>query len=409
MTNSSLRIVSNLGFNPCLLPRFLFFLFLIFSNLESSVYGQSSPPISKHPVDISFVIIDLKYNELDGVKICEMQPGSMSIFSGYDFLNGADGLVADLFCDAIAKYQCPVWFIKNDICDKKFQREFLERGWKAAKDLNEVISDVDFLNAASIPIDNPFSLYDYHGILYARGHHYSVEEFRNRYPGIILLDAALFPNLKDKYVMDKLLQSTPKLKKIRPVSKVYPKQYSNELAQTILQDINSDILVIKPINSTKGQGVIILPKEDLDSTLHYVIGQPNKRNLMLDPDPSYCYWAHDHNHIFLVEQFIESDPVSVPQFKNKLYDGTMRAVILLLHHHRKTDLVFLECHWKLPKISISGPGTFAEKHKSYGKVPHFLEVDPQVLEKVQQQITEAFNDLYPALSQEMPDKLGGRK
>lgn len=351
--------------------------------------------ILKAPVDISFVIVDLKYNETDGVKICEVQPGSLSIFTGYDYLKGGQGLVADMFCDLLSQYQNQVWFLSESICDEKFKEKFLTKGWIKEFNFKRLIADQTFINNSSLPVNDPSKLTDYHGILYVRPNQIkSLEDFRNQYPGIIVLDAALFPHAADKSTMDKLFKSSPKLKKMRPISKLYPKQYSKALVDKILNDINSDIIVIKPKNSTKGYGVIIIAKEDLDSTLEYILMEKNYSRLKKETDLSYKYWARDRNDSFLIEQFIESDYVTVPQFDNNLYDGTMRAVVMLVYQQQQFNLHFLEGHWKLPLKSVSEPGTLNEKHKSFGNIPHFLDVDPQVLQNVQQQLREGFEELY---------------
>lgn len=350
------------------------------------------------PVDIAFVILDLKYNEKEGVKICEMQSGSSSVFSGYDYLNGLDGAVPKLFCELMSKYQYPSWYMQHDICDKKFVRQFQKLGWTDVRSIKELENDQEFLSIASMPVDDPSNLHDYHGVLYARSRQFrSLENFKRQYPGIIVIDAGLFPYFENKNVMDKLLRSLPKFAVLRPDSMLCNKIYSKELTESILKNIQSEFLVIKPIKSSQGLGVIIISRENLDQTLEYLFTFGNKRLLKLNPDPSYSHWYVDRGSTFLVEQFVESTHVEVPQFNNKLFDGTIRAVVMVIYNQKNVETILLEGHWKLPKKSVNEPGSFNERHKSYGKTPHFLGLDPQILKNVQEQLHEGFTELYQTL------------
>ncbi len=360
----------------------------------SKAHASHDNRLEKFDADMSFVIFDLKYNNLDGVKICEIQPGGVSVFSGYDYLMEGNGLVPEMLCDFISKFQSNVWYTEKAICDKKCMLKFASMGWKKVNNVSELKKDKNFIKASLGRVKDPYNLNNYHGILYAKPEEVSLENLREKYPGVIIMDAALYSNIRNKHVMDALLKSSPKLSNLRPISKIYPKKYSKNLVHSIFQEIESDIFVIKPISSTKGQGVIIIDKDNLDSTLEYILSKENKRALSSNPESAYSYWASDKQALFLVEQFIESIPVEAPQFDNKLYDGTMRVVGLLLYHQQKVKFELLEAHWKLPKKSISDIGTITEKHKSFGNVPHFSHVDTAIIEKVKQQIEEAFAELY---------------
>ena len=41
----------------------------------------------KYPADVCFMIADLKYSAKQGVKICEVQQGCLSLFNGDNFRN----------------------------------------------------------------------------------------------------------------------------------------------------------------------------------------------------------------------------------------------------------------------------------------------------------------------------------
>jgi len=369
----------------------LFILFFV----DSAYSNERNNKLIEFPADISFVIFDLKYNHEDGVKICEIQPGGVSVFSGYDFLMEGDGLVPDMLCDAILKYQSDLWYMDSAVCDRKCKRKFDAMGWENIFSLEDLSSDKEFMRLAELPVNDPHNLYDYHGILYVRPKDIArLEDLRSKYPGMIILDAALYSNIKDKLSMDALLKSSPKLSELRPKSKIYPKEFSNELVADIMEDIKGDYYVIKPAHASKGYGVIITEKENLESTLKLILQKENRGNLARNPDQTYSYWAYDKRKQFLVEQFIQSVHVEAPQFDSKMYDGTMRVVALVIYHQKKVEVDILEGHWKLPKKSVSEEGSFTEKHKSFGNVPHFAAVEPYILESVKRELEEGFDELY---------------
>ncbi len=353
-----------------------------------------SEPITHIPVDITLLIVDLKYNEKQGVKICEIQPGSLSVFNGIDYIHDGYGLVPKMFCKFIKHFQTLGWFVFHDISDNKFKDILLEKGWSTEESLETMLQNPFFVSLARTPVKDPHNLADYHGVLWARQWKtMSMEDFRNNFPGIILIDGAVFPYKGDKFKMSHLLTTDERLIKLKPMWNAYPKVFSQELVQQIVQDIPSNILVIKPMKSTRGNGVIIIQKDDLEPTLKYILTE-DKVTLDNNPDPSYNHWGHDHCNGFIVEEFIESDPVRAPHLDNNLYDPTMRVVFALIYHQKKMNVVFFEGNWKLPKISLSEPGTLTEKHRSYGHDSNFLSVEPHLLHKIEDQLREPLTVLY---------------
>ena len=77
-----------------------------------------------------------------------------------------------------------------------------------------------------------------------------------------------------------------------------------------------------------------------------------------------------------------------------LYDPTMRVVFALVYNQKNMDVVFFEGNWKLPQKSLSETGTLTEKHRSYGHDSNFLSVEPQLLQKIEEQLREPLLILY---------------
>src|SRR5262245_4768326 len=104
-----------------MMKRFLFSLLLLAALLlRVEIFSTeiSSTPLA---ADISFLVIDLKFTEDSRVKICEIQPGNHSLFKGYYFVNGADGVIPNFFYEFLTKFQDKIWYIKTDVADDNFK------------------------------------------------------------------------------------------------------------------------------------------------------------------------------------------------------------------------------------------------------------------------------------------------
>lgn len=371
------------------------FLFALMIVLPLQIHAKSIP-VEKTALtaDITFLIADLKYNAQDGVKICEIQNGSFSLFSGWDFLNGTEAAVPQLFTDFIDQYHNQVWYSLTSIADPKFREHFLSLPWIDIVNYQTLLKTKSFKKNAKIMPANIFSISNYMGIAWVHPNAIkSVSAFRRDYPGVLLMDAAMIPYSGDKYLMTKLFANDEHLIRLKPRWNSYPKQYTPTLAAQICSELETNIVVIKPRRSALGNGIIIASADELDGILHYIFTNPNNQ-LASDPDSSYNYWARDRCDTFLVEQFIPSDPVNVPQLDNQLYDCTMRVVFFLYYDNQEMNIHFLEGHWKVPKLAVNSGGTLTEIHKSYGKTPHFAFVDEEVLNEVKRQLAEGLPYLY---------------
>ncbi len=369
------------------------FLFLLLCFCSETLFSRE--PL---PADITFVIADFKYNERQGVQICEIQPGSASVFEAYDFLNNGRGLVPKMFYDLISRYQLPVWYFNREVYEKA-RHYFKIKGWSSIDNLHHLLADINFIIAANSPVINPGNLRDYHGIVYGRpASIISSVNLPAISPGVIFLDAALFPYFNDKYRMNSLLSSREISDRLKPQWNQYSCLYSPKLVQTILNDFSSPFLVIKPTNSSLGKGVIILDRNDLDKTLEYIFQPEDSRmDSELFNDPCYTYWRESGKENFIVEEFVESDPVYVDWFDNKPYDATARAIILLTYDQKNIDFKLLDAFWKLPIKSIADNGTLTEKHKSYGQPPYYFSIDPETSQKMEARLGEGLTEAYRAM------------
>ncbi|NGX57134.1 MAG: hypothetical protein K940chlam3_00017 [Chlamydiae bacterium] len=346
------------------------------------------------PADITFLIADLKYNQRDGVKICEIQHGTDSTFYGDRFSHGEPGIIPINFYHTLLQYQNEFWttadsFSEVQICNiLKSSPE-----WHVTKGVNSIKSDSHFMRQSVLPVEDPYNLQSYHGCVCLRGRQIqNIDKFIEKYPGIIFIDAASNSYWQDKYKMTELFSRNEILASFKPRWNLYEKIYSLDLAKKIISEIQSDQFVIKPRGAYLGNGVIIVNQEDLDETLKYILIKSSQ--LHIDPDKSYQYWYKDHFDTFIVEEFFSSDPIPVPHFDNQIFQPTMRVAFILAYNNRQIDLHFLGGYWILPYYPVSEAVSLNGKHKAYCKVPYFCQVDPETLLEVEEQLSIALPLLY---------------
>lgn len=352
------------------------------------------------PADVSFVVIDLKYNSNDGVKICEMQQGLGCAFEGVDFIEGKPCAFGEIFADFLTPYFQNKWYVRHGIY-RDFRLTFEKRAdWSIIPSFEKVLSYAETENFAQMNVNDSSKLSDYYGLVVS--HHKRIKDkVLKKIKGLIVLNRAFIPSfgdtpINDKLTVSNLLMIDETLSKIKPHWNVYPKGHSQQLINQITQDFSSDLIVIKPRAGLQGRGVIILHKSDLAKTLRYIFSKsPNLKN---DPDKAYNWWAKDKHENFIIEEFIESDPVYAPHLSDDLYDGTMRVPVMLTYNEGSIDIHTLYMWWKLPPKSLNEEGSLNEKHKSFSRAPNsYVLVEPEVMEKVENQLKEALPILYQYL------------
>ncbi len=345
------------------------------------------------PVDISFLVADLKYNEEQGVKICEIQQACISLFKGYDYIYKGDGLIAENFADVMSQFGNSFWFVSNEINYQPMKQKLLSHGWNAMFNRNLLFKNADFLKIASQPVYEPHNLLSYPAIVYMRPSSISnFDEFSHTYPGVVVIDRASVDYWKNKYKMSTLFLHHPDLEKVKPKWGLYPKKYNKALVEKIQKEINSETLVIKPKSNAEGRGVIIVGKDKLGETLKAIFTPQNQalKNL----DAGYSYWYYDKSDTFLVEEFVSSDPIPVPEFDNRLFNCTMRVVFALIYHEKALQLHFLGEYWIVPNKSVDQKGTLNDKNKASMEHPHITAIDPQTRFKVKELLTKPFLLMY---------------
>jgi hypothetical protein len=361
------------------LRRFLFLLLVC-------VHHLGAYSTERYPVDVCFMIADLKYSAERGVKICEIQHGSLSKFKGDKFRNPGDPSIYDELLRCLSIYNTNGWVVSSCINESEVVSALHKgTGWRKESNFEQLFSDEDFLLNAGKTVYDVTDISFYHGFLFATSPELiNYKNFEAQYPGVVVIDKSSFPFWIDKFKIAELFAQNELLSTFKPKWGLYKQKYSKNLANQIISDLQCDAFVIKPRGEFLGNGVIIVQKENLDATLKYILIKSEK--LRMDPDPAYSHWNQDRFDTFLVEEFIASDLITFPHLENKAYQPTMRVVFLLVYNKYCHDVHFLGSFWKTPERSIHEEGDFMRKNKSSPDFAIRCPVDPEIMEKVKDEL-----------------------
>ncbi len=355
-------------------------------------------PQDKYPIDVCFMVADLKYNAKQGVKICEIQQASLSLFNGDTFRNLEEESIHKELLHTLSLYNKNGWVVANYMADKNLVATLASSSyWRSPADIIALLSDHNFMNQAKHPVTNEYDLSSYHGFLYINWSQLSaIYDFEQRFPGMIVLDKSSFPFWIDKYKMTQLFAEDELLATFKPRWGNYKKVYHKDLAIKIAHDLQCNTFVIKPRGEFMGKGVIIAPKEDLDEILRYIITKNGK--FADSKDPAYTIWKHDSFDSFIVEEFVASDPITISHLENKMYQPTMRVAFVLVYNKKCHHVHFLGGYWKTPSLALNEEGDFMLKHKEDScnpcKPPHYCAVDAKTMQCVQNELQIALPILH---------------
>lgn len=324
--------------------------------IQALVYGAADP------ADITFVAIDFKLSRDHGIQVCEVQPTSLSKFQGYDWAEKGVGLTGQAFVEVMDEYVDTVYYRYKDVCEDRFLPIFHGAGWHGFSTLTGLKKSEQWLELAKQEPADPSDTRSYAAALYVRARTMGdLSLFKRNYPGILVLDAAIMHLHWDKAAMTRLFDEDEQLSKFKPAWVSYPKVYKHDLHKRIKKRLKADLLVIKPVAGTKGRGVIIIPRAELNTTLALILKNPEK--LAKHPDESYSWWAQDKSDNFIVEDFAVGDSVSLPEYDGREFDPTMRTGVVMVHSRGETELHFLEWHWHVPVMSLDEEGSYNQLHK----------------------------------------------
>lgn len=340
------------------------------------------------------MVADLKYNARQGVKICEIQQASLSLFNGNEFRNLEEESIHQELLRTLSLYNQKGWVVAGSLADKNLVSTLASSSfWQSPNDLIALVSHPDFKYQSRQPVMDVYDLRSYQGFLYVNWSQLSViSDFEKRYPGMVVMDKSSFSFWIDKFKMTELFAGDKTLSAIKPKWGNYKKIYSPELADNIAKELQCDLFVIKPRGNFLGNGVIITSREDLDDILSYIINKDGK--WAESNDSAYTAWKTDSFDSFIVEEFIASDPITIPHLENKTYQPTMRVAFLLVYNKLQHHVHFLGGYWKTPMASSDEEGDFMQKNKDVCKPPYYCTVDPKIMLSVTNQLQVALPLLH---------------
>lgn len=319
---------------------------------------------SNYPVDISFLIADIKYRR-GSLKILELGEGSRSKYKGFDQLYGK-GKMWSRFWNYLAQFNVPMWYIgpslkRQSVRDEMAYRDFRDLGGTYVRSKQRCARLVQAEHTYSFPLTQPNEIEKYHAITVLRHQNASSQaalEFKRNNPFTLILNHASAPYVNSKFLTNTLFND-PELHAYKPVWKIYPKHYTPDLAQKIINEIDADIYVIKPLNAFKGDGIIMVTKKKLNYILKNIIQKT--AIIRNSTNKTYSHWARDHNDSFIVERFEKSKTI---RSQDRPYDPTLR-VVYALHYSKETiSITFFGSYWKLPERAMNEKATLVERTKS---------------------------------------------
>ncbi len=348
---------------------------------------------SLFPVDISYLVCDCKYSKEHGIKICELQHGSLSALQGDIAIHGGDGkispMIADFF-DQFAVKKCATGSIYPPV-----KRSLAERGWNVEQRLSELLHDAAFLEVAELAPVDPSSIASYKAMVYADFDiARNCASYTKAFPGILFLNEAILPYWRDKYKMNVLFDTCEELKTYKAEWRLYPKKYDTELSRAIKDEMPAELYVIKPRSEVLANGVIVVASDDLDNVLQ-MITKP-KKNLKTHPDKKYSYWWNNDDESFLIEKYYSSDFLTSPE-SGYHYDATIRIAFILKYDKEMISYHSLGGFWKLPLKALEEEGTLNEKRISCCKLPFYSSIDPELFKEVDTKLEKAMLLLYKSI------------
>lgn len=348
-------------------------------------------------VDVSYLTVDLKYHSERGAQICEIQQGAPSMLTGHTVSNGGRCQIVYNLLEELNKFFEHSWAVRGAFSDPVVRSAFLyDEKWTMIETVQFLSKDQLFLNCAAQPVKDLSDISSYHGFVFAAANkNDNRAKFQDKYPGVILIDNATFQLRRDKYNMTQLLMGHPLTEKHKPKWGIYSKVTEEGLAQKINEEIGSDLLVIKPIDGFHGKGIIMLKKEDLKEAFDYIFKRKPKG--LSEAEAAYEYWLDDDSDQFLIEEFIEVEPVALSHLEGKLYSPTLRLAFLLIYNRLNIEVIYLGGYNYYPSVAITEEGSLTDKYKTAYRAPFHSKGDPEILNKAADQMKKVLSIVYQKL------------
>lgn len=361
---------------------------------DSSVTNQPS---------IAYCCADIKYNK-GSLKICEINPIPGIATSKYNLVIDDKKYVVyspfwKAFWHYVKQFDIPVWFVGPVYKPEALEFDsFFEQNYTYHKNLDELANDPLFIKQSKKNVTDKQALSNYGGlIIYTSSFgadllkaNAIVDKFKQYYPNFLWLNDISKWFTGDKELMSRIFLS-PQLQQFKPRWKSYTKNYSPDFASKIINDFDANMYVIKPTNGTWSGGVTIVPKNDLDATLELLFdsAQKNKKT----GEKNLDYWKTDNNETFIVEEFIQSQTLTI---NGNDYNPTLRLAFIVTQERNTISMTLLGGGWKTPQIPLNQEGDLARKHITLGLPGEYCgqTIDPEDFAMMQTIMNTAGPKIY---------------
>ncbi|MBS1987491.1 hypothetical protein JST56_00690 [Candidatus Dependentiae bacterium] len=345
---------------------------------------------------IEFCIADIKYND-NALKILEFGGGPRSGFEGYDASFGFGAMWTE-FWKYLAQFNRPMWYIKTPIGEPWISfmgaKTFTSLGGRFALNSDEVQHLVSQLS--SVGPDGTYSNYNGIFLINKRMQEFGpiYDVLKQKYPSAVFINEIANNFIFNKSKTDRLFRDD-ELRQYRPQSMVCLKRYDAGLAQKIINTMQCNMFVIKPLNAQYGKGIIFVKKEELDSMLKTILVQvKDTKHLRVPLAEAIAYWSEDNNSRFMIEEYI---PSKLVELEGKKYDATLRAVFAMHCLNRKITITVLGAYWKLPVYGVDDQFSLNDVHQSSqhdDREVYSLPVDPLDMERIRAILTTSLTRVY---------------
>jgi hypothetical protein len=144
----------------------------------------------KYPVEVSFLVSDLKYNPKEGIKICEVQHGALLAIDGDLYISENDGKISPMIAEIFNRFSTNRW--ATGLLYPPLKLMLGVNQWNVISSIQILLNDPNFVKTASLSPLTHSAIESYKGMVYAdfniaSNYHY----YRIRYS--VFFNAATFP------------------------------------------------------------------------------------------------------------------------------------------------------------------------------------------------------------------------
>ena len=310
------------------------------------------------PADISYVCADIKS---DGEKLtfCECGDGIYMSFRAADVeLNGHKQNVVSpywgIFWHYLKRFNLPIWHVGATGPAHAMAMHELEKvGGMHFQNLQELAKDPLFKRISQQPFNKTNAIKSHKGIIVYRAKTEQTRDckafidFQKNHPQFLFVNALARDHIKRKDHTYSLFHKAH-LDQHIPRHKVYSTSYNQTLAQQICNDIDSELLIIKPVFSSLSNGVNAIDRGNLDNLLKLILR--DKNDIELNAHRCFGHWRRSHAGSFIASEYVPSKTI----YKDKKpYDPTMRVVFMLHHDNNVITTTLIAGFWKIPVKSLT--------------------------------------------------------